>query len=189
MLSNRLILCHPFFCLQSFLGGQSNGTSALEIVLSMNIQGWCSLGLVGLVSAFQGTLKNLLQHHNSKASVLQHSAFFMVQLSHLYMTTGKNIPLTVQNFVSKVIYLVFNMLSRLVITFLPRSKRLLNSCLQSPSAVTLEPMKIKSVTASTLSPFYLPWSNGTRCHGISFLNAVFQACFFILLSHPHSEAL
>ena len=92
--------------------------------------------------AVQGTLKSLLQHHGSKASILQHSAFFVVQLSRPYMTTGKTIALTRQTFVDKVMYLLFNMLSRLVITFLPRSKRLLISWLQSPSAVILEPPKI-----------------------------------------------
>ena len=91
--------------------------------------------------AVQGTLKSLLQHHSSKASILQHSAFLMVQLSHPYMTTGKTIALIRQTFVDKVMSLVFNMLSRLVITFIPRSKRLLISWLQSPSAVILEPPK------------------------------------------------
>ena len=102
--------------------------------------------------AVQGTLKSLLEHHSSKASILLCSAFFPVQLSHPYMTTGKTIALTRRNFVGKVMSLLFNMLSRLVITFLPRSKRLLISWLQSPSAVILEPQKIKSVTGSTLSP-------------------------------------
>ena len=100
----------------------------------------------------QGTLKSLLQHHSSKASILRRSAFFTVQLSHPYMTTGKTIALTRRTSVGKVMSLLFNMLSRLVITFLPRSKRLLISCLQSPSAVTLEPKKIKSATVSTVSP-------------------------------------
>ena len=102
--------------------------------------------------AVQGTLKSLFQHHSSKASVLWRSAFFTVQLSHPYMTTGKTIALTRQTFVGKVISLTFNMLSRLVITFLPRSKRLLISWLQSPSAVILEPKKIKSATVSNVSP-------------------------------------
>ena len=102
--------------------------------------------------AVQGTLKSLLQHHTSKASVLWCSAFFIVQLSHPYMTTGKTITLTRCNFVDKVMSLLLNMLSRLVITFLPRSKHLLISWLQSPSAVILEPPKIKSVTISTVSP-------------------------------------
>ena len=100
----------------------------------------------------KGILKSLLQHHSSKASILQHSAFFTVQLSHPYMTTGKTIALTRQTLVGKVMSLLLNMLSRLVITFLPRSKRLSISWLQSPSAVILEPPKIKSDTVSTVSP-------------------------------------
>ena len=102
--------------------------------------------------AVQGTLKSLLQHHSSKASVLQCSAFFIVQLLHPYMTTGKTIALTRQTFVGKVMSLLFNMLSRLFIAFLPRNKRLLISLLQSPSAVILEPPKIKSLTVSIISP-------------------------------------
>ena len=102
--------------------------------------------------AVQGTLKSLLQHHSSKASIILCLACFIVQLSHLHMTTGKTIALTRQTFVDKVMSLLFNMLSRLVITFLPRSKRLLISWLQSPSAVIWEPQKIKSDTVSTVSP-------------------------------------
>ena len=102
--------------------------------------------------AVQGTLKSLLQHHSSNASILQGSAFFMAQLSHPYMTTGKTIVLTRQTFVGKVMALLFNMLSRLPITFLPRSKCLLISWLQSTSAMILEPPKIKSVTVCTVSP-------------------------------------
>ena len=108
--------------------------------------------------AVQGTLKSLLQHHSSKASILQHSAFFTVQLSHPYMTTGEIKALTRLTFVGKAMSLLFNMLSRLVITFLPRSKRLLISWLQSPPAVVLEPKKIKSVTIYTVSP--------SSCHEI-----------------------
>ena len=100
--------------------------------------------------AVQGTLKSLLQHHSSKASILQRSAFFIVQLSHPYMTTGKTIALTRRTFVGKVMSLLFNMLSKLVINFLSRSKRLLISWLQSPSAVILEPRKIKSLTIPLL---------------------------------------
>ena len=100
----------------------------------------------------QGNLKCLLKYHSSKASILRCSAFFMVQLSHPYMTTGKTIALTRQTFVGKVMSLLFNMLSRLVTTFLPRSKRLLISWLQSPSAVILEPLNIKSATVSPVSP-------------------------------------
>ena len=102
--------------------------------------------------AVQGTLKTLLQHDSSKASILRRSAFFIVQVSHPYMTTGKTIALTRQTVVGKVMSLLFNMLSRLVITFLPRSKRLLISWLQSPSAVILETRNIKSDTVSTVSP-------------------------------------
>ena len=104
--------------------------------------------------AVQGTLKSLLQHHSSKASILQLSAFFIVQLSHLYMTTGKTIALTRLTFVDKVMSLLFNILSRLVLTILPKSKHLLISWLQSPSAVILEPPKIKSDTVSTVSTNY-----------------------------------
>ena len=102
--------------------------------------------------AVQGTLKSLLQHYSSKASILWCSAFFMVQLSHPYMTTGKTIALTLWTFVSQVIYLLFNMLSRLIIAFLPRSKHVLILWIQSPSAVILEPKKIKSITVSVVSP-------------------------------------
>ena len=119
--------------------------------------------------AIQGTLKSLLQHHSSKASVLWHSAFFMTQLSHLYMTTAKIIALTIWTFVGKVMFLLSNMLSRLVIAFLPRSKCLLISWLQSQSAVILEPKKIKSLSFHCF-PIYLPWSDGTRCHDFHFLN-------------------
>ena len=115
--------------------------------------------------AVQGTLKSLLQHHSSKASILQCSAFFIVQLSHLYMTNEKTTALTRQTFVDKVNSLLFNMLSRLVITFLPRNKHLLISWLKSPSAVILEPRKIKSDTFSTVSHLFamkwwdrMPWS-------------------------------
>ena len=108
----------------------------------MNIQGSFPLGWTGLISLLdllQGTFKSLLQHHSLKASILQHSALFIVQLSHPYMITGKTITLTIQSFVSKVMSLLFNMLSRFVIAFLPRSEHLLISWLQSPSTVILEP--------------------------------------------------
>ena len=117
--------------------------------------------------AVQGTLKSLLQHHSSKVSVLQCSAFLIVQLSHLYMTTGKTIALTRRTFVNKVTSLLFNMLSRLVMTFLPRS--LLISWLQSPSAMILEHKKIKSHCFHCF-PIYLPWSDETGCHDLTFLN-------------------
>ena len=119
----------------------------------------------------QGTLKSLLQHHNSKASILRRSAFFTVQLSHPYMTTGKTIALTRWTFVGKVMSMLLNMLSTLVITFLPRSKHLLISWLQSPSTVILEAPKIKSDTVSTVSPSIShEVSDGTRCHDLRFLN-------------------
>ena len=104
------------------------------------------------ILAVQATLKSLLQHHSSKAAIHQHSAFFIVQLSHPYMTTGKTIALTRWTFVGNVMSLLFNMLSRLVITFLQRSKHLLISWLQSPPAVILEPPKINSITVSIVSP-------------------------------------
>ena len=119
--------------------------------------------------AVQRTLKSLLQHHSSKASILLRSAFFTVQLSYPYMTTGKTIALSRRTFVDKVMSLLFNMLSMLVITFLPRSKHLLISWLQSPSAVILEPPKIKSHCFHRF-PIYFPWSDGTRCHDLHFLN-------------------
>ena len=120
--------------------------------------------------AVQGILKSLLQHHSSKASIFLHSAFFTVQLSHPYMTTGKTIALTRQTFLGKVMSLLFNMLSRLVITFLPRSKHLLISWLQSPSAVILEPQKIKSDTVSTVSPSISHEVMGPDAMILSFLN-------------------
>ena len=126
---------------------------SFSIIPSKEIPGLISFSMDWLdLLAVQGTLKSLLQHHSSKASILRHSAFFTVQLSHPYMTTGKTIALTRRALVGKVIPLLLNMLSRLVITFLPRSKRLLISWLQSPSAVILEPPKIKSDTVSTVSP-------------------------------------
>ena len=126
--------------------------------------------------AVQGTLKSLLQHHSSKASILWCSAFFIVQLSHPYMTTGKTIALTRQSFVGKVMSLLFNMLSRLVITFLPGSKHLLISLLQSPSAVILEPRKIKSATVSTVSP--------SICHEVMGPDAIILV-FWMLSFKPY----
>ena len=118
----------------------------------------------------QGTLKSLLQYHNSKASILQCSAFFIVQLSYPYMTTGKTVALTRWTFAGNIMSLLLNMLSRLVITFLPMSKHLLISWLQSPFAVILEPPPNKVCHCFHCFPIYLPWSDGTRCHDLSFLN-------------------
>ena len=120
--------------------------------------------------AVQGTLKSLPQHHSAKTSILRCSAFFTIQLSYPYMTTGKTIALTRQTFVGKVMSLLFNMLSRLVITLLPRSKRLLISWLKSPSSVILEPTKNKIWHCFHYFPIYFPWSDGTRCHDLHFLN-------------------
>ena len=134
-------------------GGQSIGASASASVLPMTDSGLISFRMDWLdLPAVQGTLKSLLQHHSSKASILWCSVLFMVQLLHPYMTTEKTIALTRWTFVGKVMSLLFNMLSRFVIAFLPRSKCLLISWLQSPSAVILEPKRRKSVTVSTFSP-------------------------------------
>ena len=136
--------------------GQSTGVSALASFLpKKSLQGIFRMDWLDLL-AVQGTRKSLLQHHTSKASILQYSAFFIVQLSHPYMTTGKTIALTRWTFVGKVMFLLFNMLSRLVITFLPRSKRLLISWLQSPSAVILEHTQKESLTLFPLFPPLFP---------------------------------
>ena len=166
MPSSHLILCRPLFLLLPI--PPSIRVFSNESTLHMRWPKYCRFSFSispskehpGLISfrmdwldlAVQGTFKSLLQHHSSKASILRCSAFFTVQLSHPYMTTGRSIALTRWTFVGKVMSLLLNMLSRLVTTFLPRSKCLLISWLQSPSAVILEPKKIKSVTASTASP-------------------------------------
>ena len=168
MPSSHLILCRPLLPLPPI--PPSIRVFSNESTLRMRRPKYWSFSFsispsnehLGLISfrmdwldllAVQGTLKSLLQHHSSKALILQHSAFFIVQLSHLYITTGKTIALTLQTFVGKVMSLLFNMLSRPVIAFLPRSKCLLIPCLNSPSAVILEPKKVKSVTVSTFSLF------------------------------------
>ena len=167
MPSNHLILCHRLLLPPSIF--PSIRVFSNESVLCIRWRKYWSFSFSispsdeysGLISfrmdwldlpAVQGTLKSLLQHHSSKASIFQCSAFFLVQLSHPYMTTGKTITLTRQTFADKVISLLFNVLSRLVIIFLPKSKHLLISWLQSPSAVILEPQKIKSDTVSMVSP-------------------------------------
>ena len=167
MSSNHLILCRPLLLLPSIFPSIRvfSNESALHIRCPKYWSFSFSISLSsehpGLISfrmdwlyllAVQGTLKSLLQHHTSKASILQRSASFIVQISHPYMTTGKTIALTRWTFVGKVMSLLFNMLSRLVITFLPRSKHLFISWLQSPSAVILEHLKIKSATVSIVSP-------------------------------------
>ena len=204
--------CHPTIstsvdpfssCLQSF---PASGSFPNELVLHIRWPKYCSFSFSispsneysGLISfrmdwldllAVQGTLKSLLQHHSSKASILQHSGFFMLQLSHPYMNTRKTVTLTIWTFFGKIISLLFNMLSRLAITFLPRSKRLLISWLQSPSAVILEPPKIKVWHCFHCLPIYFPWSDGTRCHDLSFLNVEFLSQLFTLLFHFNQKAL
>ena len=139
-------------------GGQSVGSFSFSISPSNEYSGLISFRMDWLdLLAVQGTLKSLLQHYSSKASILQCSAFFIVQLSHPHMTTGKTIALTRRTFVGKVMSLLFNMLSRLVKAFLPRSKHLLISWLQSPSAVILEPLKIKSLFPLFPHLFAMKW--------------------------------
>ena len=179
MPSNHLILCRPLLLLLSVFPSIrvfSNESDfcirwpnywsfSFNISPSVNTQDWSPLGWTGWISLqSQGTLKSLLQHHSSKASILMQSAFFIVQLSHPYMTTGKTIALTRWTFVGKVMSLLFNMLSRLVIAFLAKSKPLLISWLQSPSTVILEPRKIKSAIVSTVSP--------SICHEVMGLDAM-----------------
>ena len=150
-------------------GGQSIGVSASASVFLQH-KGLISFRVDWLdLLAVQGTLKSLFQHLSSKASIFRRSALFTVQLWHRYMTTGKTIALTSRTFVGKVMSLLSNTLPRLVITFLPRSKRLLISWLQSPSAVILEPSP-KIWHCFHCFPIYLPWSDGTRCHDLCFLN-------------------
>ena len=185
MLSNRLILYCPLHLLPSIF--PSIRVFSNESVLHIRWPKYWSFSFSishsneysGLISfrmdwldllEVQGILKSLLQHYSSKASILWHSAFFIVQLSHPYMTTGKTIILIRWTFVGKVMPLLFNILSRLVITFLSRSKRLLISWLQSPSAVILEPPQNKVCHCYYCLPIYLPWSDGTRCRDLSFLN-------------------
>ena len=203
MPSNRLILCRPLLPLSIF---PSNRVLSNESVLRIRWTKYWSFSFSmspsneysGLISfrmdcldllAVQGTLKTLLQHHNSKASILRCSAFFTVQLSHPYMTTGKTIALTRQIFVGKVMSLLFNMLSMLVITFIPGSKHLLISWLQSPSAVILEPKIIKSVTVSTVSQSICHEVMGPDATILVFWMLSFRPTFFTLLFHFHQEAL
>ena len=179
-----IFLCYPRLLLASIFPSIRvfSNESALPIrwpnywSFSFNISpsnehpGLISFRMDGLdLLAVQGTLKSLLQYHSSKASIFRRSTFFIVQLSHPYMTTGKTIALIRRTFVDKVMSLLFNMLSRLVIIFLPRSKRLLISWLQSPSAVILA-QKNKVWHCFHCFPICLPWSDGTGCHDLSFLN-------------------
>ena len=187
ILSNHLILCHPLLLLPSVF--PSIRVFSSETALCIRWPKYWSFSFSispsneysGLIFfriewfdffAVQGTLKSVLQHHNLKASILQHSDFFTVQSSHLHMTTGKTIALTLWTFVGKVMSLLFNTLSMFVITFLPRSKCLLISWLQSPSAVILESPK-KVCHCFHCFPIYLTWSDVTGCHDLSCLNVEF----------------
>ena len=180
------------FCLQYFpasrsfpkrwlfaSGGQNTEASGSTSVLPMNIQGWFPSGLAGLISLLSKELSRLFSSTSLKASILRWSVFFMVQLSHLYMTMGKTITLTILTFVGKVIPLLFNTLSRVFIAFLPSSKGLLISWLQSPSAVILEPKKIKYVTVSIVSP--------SICHEVMGLDAMIL--IFWMLSFKQTFSL
>ena len=191
MPSNHLILCCPLLLLPSVFPSIRvlSNESVLHIRWpkywsfspSNEYSGFVSFRIIWFdLLAVQRTLKSPLQHHSLKASIICRSATIMVQLSHPYMTTGKTIALTIQTFVSKIMSLLFNMLSRFVIAFLPRSKFLLISWLQSLFTVILEHKKIKSLTVSSFSPFYLLRSDGSRCHDLHFLNVEFQASFFIV---------
>ena len=201
MPSNHLILCHPLLLLPFIFPSIRVFSSESALCIrwpnywSFNFSISPSSEYSGLISfrmdwldllAVQGTLRSPLQHHSSKASILLCSVFFIVQLSHPYMTTEKTIALTRWTFVSKVMFLLFSMLFRLVIAFLPRSKCLLISWLQSPSVVILEPPKIASHCYHCF-PIYLPWSDGTGCHDFSFLNVELQANFFTLFFHLSSK--
>ena len=190
MPSSHLILCHPLLLLPLIFPSIRVFSNESALPIRWPKYWSCSFKISptnehpGLISfrmgwldllAVQGTLKSLLQHHSSKPSILPCSAFFTVQLSHPHMTTGKNIALTRWTFVDKVMSLVFNMLSRLVITFLPRSKHLLISCLQTPAALILEPPKIKSATVFTVSP--------SICHKVMGLDAMILV-FWMLSFKP-----
>ena len=167
MPSNHLILCHPHLLLPSIFPNIRGSSKELALHTSPfnEYSGLISLRMDWLdLLAVQWTLRSFLQHHSSKVAILWLSAFFIVQLSHPYMTTGKTIALTKRTFVDKVMSLLFNMLSRLVIIFLPRSKSLLISWLQSPFAMILEPENIKSATVSTVYP--------SICHEVTGLDAM-----------------
>ena len=185
MPSNHLILCHPLLLLPPIF--PSIRVFSNESALCIRWPKYCSFSFnisptneqPGLISyrmdeldllAVQGTLQSLLQHHSSKGSILWCSAFFIVQLSHPYMTTGKTIALTRWTFIGKVMSLLFNMLSRLVITFLPRSKHLLNFTTAITIYSDFGAQKNKVSHCFHCFPIYLPWSDGTRYHDLSFLN-------------------
>ena len=196
MPSSHLILCRPLLLLPSIppsirvfsnksilhMRWPNYWSFSFSISPSKEHPGLISFGMDWLdLLEIQGTLKSPLQHHSSKASILQHSAFFTVQLSHPYITTGKTIALTKWTFVGKVMSLLLNMLSRLVITVLPRSKHLLILWLQSPSAVILEPPKIKSLLLNMLSRLVITFLPRSKCLLISWL----QSPSAVILEPPH----
>ena len=154
-------------------GGRITGASASASVLPVKIQGWFPLGLTGLISLLSKGLTRVLQHYHWKASILWRSAFSVVQLSHPYMTTVKTIALTIWTFVGKVVFLLFDTLSRFVTDACSLEGKFLISWLQSLSAVTLEPKKIKVCHCFHFPPIYLPWSDGSGCRDLSFLNVEF----------------
>ena len=160
--------------------GQSIGALGSASVLSVNIQGWFSLGWTGLIWLFKGLSRVFSLITVGKHQFFSAQSSLWVQLTHPYMTTGKTIGVTTRTFVGKVMSLLLNMLSRFVIAFPPRSKHFLISWLKSPSVVILEPRKIKSHCFHCF-PIYLPWSDGIRWHDLSFLNAELSASFFTLL--------
>ena len=185
--SNHLILCRLQLLLPSIFpnirifpvsqffttGGQSIGVSASASVLPKNIQDWFPLGLTGLISLQSKGLSTVLQHHSSKASILWCFAFFMVQLSHPYMTTEKTIALTRWIFVGKVMSLLFNMLSRLVIAFFLKEQASFNFMAAVTICSDFGAPQNKVCYCFHCFPMYLPWSDGTRCHDLSFLNVEF----------------
>ena len=183
MPSNHLILGHYLFVLSSVFPNESALCIRWPKYWSLSISIWPSSEYSGLISfridwfdlfAVQRTLKSHFQHHNSKGLILWHSAFFMVQVSHLYMTSGKSIAWTIRIFVGKMMSLLFNILiSRFVIAFLPRGKCLLISWLQSPSALIFRAQENKVCYCFYCFLIYLPCSDGTGCHDLSFLNIEF----------------
>ena len=184
MWSKHLVLCHALLLLPSIfprvfsnesalhISGQSIRVSALASVLPMKIQDWFPLGLTSLISLQSKELSRVLQHHSSEGSVLWCSNFFMVQHSHPYMTAGNTIALTSWVFVCKVMSPLFNMLSRLVIAFLPRSKHL-NFMTAVSICHDFGAPQNKVCHCFHCFPIYLPWSDGTRCHDLCFLNSEF----------------
>ena len=205
MLTNHLILCCPLLLLPSIFPSAGVFSDELALRIRWPKYYWSfsfrispSNKYLGLISfrmdwldllAVQETLKNLLQHHSSKVSILQRSAFFMVQLSHPYTTTGKTVALTRWTFVGKVMSLLLNMLSRLLTVFLPRNKCFFNFMAAFTISSDFWSLKKWNLSLFPLFPHLLPWSAGTRCRDLSFLNVEFYVSFFTLLFHFHSEAL